>query len=190
MCAYCKAKVEARTTCCDRVFRGASSRLGLNLVAPTTIHFSSSRRTYTNEDVREREWREIERVRESSQWDEFCHLISFLVMFVECRWFVAVTVIVVVVVLPMPPHECVDFGATRTNRENYRIHSPALSNRTASQSNPNHTKPWVPYLLSTTKKRNRCSSRWDRAFPLPTDARMWIMWGQRSLRGRVPWTWN
>lgn len=52
MCAYCKAKVEARTTCCDRVFRSASERLGLNLVAPTTIRFSSSRRTYTNEEVR------------------------------------------------------------------------------------------------------------------------------------------
>ena len=53
MCAYCKATVEARTTCCDRVVRAASERLGLNLVAPTTIRFSSSRRTYTNQDVRE-----------------------------------------------------------------------------------------------------------------------------------------
>lgn len=52
MCAYCKAKVEAKKTCCDRVFKAASDRLGLNLVAPTTIRFSSSRRTYTNEDVR------------------------------------------------------------------------------------------------------------------------------------------
>lgn len=51
VCAYCKAKVEARKTCCDRVRRAASERLGLNLVAPTTIRFSSSRRTYTNEDV-------------------------------------------------------------------------------------------------------------------------------------------
>ncbi|CBN79797.1 conserved unknown protein [Ectocarpus siliculosus] len=51
VCAYCKANVEARRTCCDRVYRSVSDRLGINLVAPTTIRFSSSRRTYTNEDV-------------------------------------------------------------------------------------------------------------------------------------------
>ncbi|CAM9915843.1 unnamed protein product [Ectocarpus sp. 4 AP-2014] len=51
VCAYCKANVEARRTCCDRIYRLVSDRLGINLVAPTTIRFSSSRRTYTNEDV-------------------------------------------------------------------------------------------------------------------------------------------
>ncbi|CAB1118181.1 unnamed protein product [Ectocarpus sp. CCAP 1310/34] len=51
VCAYCKANVEARRTCCDRIYRSVSNRLGINLVAPTTIRFSSSRRTYTNEDV-------------------------------------------------------------------------------------------------------------------------------------------
>ncbi|CAM9340666.1 unnamed protein product [Ectocarpus sp. 13 AM-2016] len=51
VCAYCKANVEARRTCCDRIYRSVSDRLGINLVAPTTIRFSSSRRTYTNEDV-------------------------------------------------------------------------------------------------------------------------------------------
>ncbi|CAN0446199.1 unnamed protein product [Laminaria digitata] len=53
VCAYCKAKVEARKSCCDRALSSLSARVGLNLVAPTTIRFSSSRRTYTNEDVRE-----------------------------------------------------------------------------------------------------------------------------------------
>ncbi|CAN0386459.1 unnamed protein product, partial [Hapterophycus canaliculatus] len=52
VCAYCKVKVEARRSCCDQALRSVSNRLGINLVAPTTIHFSSSRRTYTNEDVR------------------------------------------------------------------------------------------------------------------------------------------
>ncbi|CAN0232678.1 unnamed protein product, partial [Ectocarpus fasciculatus] len=51
VCAYCKANVEARRTCCDRIYRSVSDRLGINLVAPTTIRFSSSRRTYTNQDV-------------------------------------------------------------------------------------------------------------------------------------------
>lgn len=51
VCAYCKVKVEARRSCCNRGLRSASDRLGINLVAPTTIHFSSSRRTYTNQDV-------------------------------------------------------------------------------------------------------------------------------------------
>lgn len=51
VCAYCKAQVEAKKSCCDRMMRPVSDRLGLNLVAPTTIQFSSSRRTYTNQDV-------------------------------------------------------------------------------------------------------------------------------------------
>lgn len=96
MCAYCKAKVEARTTCCDRVFRAASDRLGLNLVAPTTIHFSSSRRTYTNEDVREKmgEGRGRGRGREklNGLWFSFLHTreIVFGVCLFSVYWFVTV----------------------------------------------------------------------------------------------------
>ena len=53
VCAYCKATVEVRKSCCERVMRSASDRLGIRLVAPTTVRFSSSRRTYTNRDVSE-----------------------------------------------------------------------------------------------------------------------------------------
>lgn len=56
VCAYCKVKVEAQRSCCDRVLRSTSDRLGINLVAPTTIHFASSRRTYTNEDVSKKQY--------------------------------------------------------------------------------------------------------------------------------------
>lgn len=56
VCAYCKAKVEVKKSICDRLFRSASDRMGIHLVTlqqdPTPHHFSSSRRTYTSQEVK------------------------------------------------------------------------------------------------------------------------------------------
>lgn len=47
--------MEAKKSICDRLFRSASDRMGIHLVTlhqdPTPHHFSSTRRTYTSEEV-------------------------------------------------------------------------------------------------------------------------------------------
>lgn len=52
VCAYCKVKVEPQKSCCDHFMGSTCNRLGIRFAAPNTIRFSSSRRTYTNQDVR------------------------------------------------------------------------------------------------------------------------------------------
>ncbi|CAM9841222.1 unnamed protein product, partial [Discosporangium mesarthrocarpum] len=52
-CAYCKAEIPVKRSATERLWRSVSDSVGLHLVTPTTIHFSSTRRTFTNNDVRD-----------------------------------------------------------------------------------------------------------------------------------------